>query len=355
MASLKRTVVIGAGVAGLTTALQLAKTGKYDITVVAKFTPGDYDIEYTSPWAGANWMCFSVDEYSEAGRFDVETYKVFKKMLVEHPEAGIWHRKCICYTREKDLEKNSEILGPLINKRPWFSKYVDNFEELSSEDLPAGIAHGFRYDSFCLNIQIYLPWLQSQCTMNGVKFKQCVLKHIKEAKSHHLSGEPAELIVNCTGLMACKLGGVMDSKLYPGRGQVVLVRNVVPAMYEVSGTDDADDELTYIMSRPGGGTVLGGCFQPNNWNPIPDPNMTRRIVRRCLEICPDLEKEGPIDIIRAHVGLRPVRVGGARLELDTSFEDLCPVIHNYGAGGAGYQSSYGMADTVVSIIEKHCI
>ena len=45
-----------AGVAGLTTALLLSRNPKYSITVVAKHMPGDYDVEYTSPWAGANYL-----------------------------------------------------------------------------------------------------------------------------------------------------------------------------------------------------------------------------------------------------------------------------------------------------------
>jgi hypothetical protein len=47
-----------AGVAGLTTALLLSKSSRYSITVAAKHMPGDYDIEYASPWAGANYMPF---------------------------------------------------------------------------------------------------------------------------------------------------------------------------------------------------------------------------------------------------------------------------------------------------------
>ncbi|KAI9713426.1 MAG: hypothetical protein M1820_000808 [Bogoriella megaspora] len=48
--------VLGAGVVGLTTALLLAKNPMYKITVLAKHMPGDYDIEYASPWAGANYF-----------------------------------------------------------------------------------------------------------------------------------------------------------------------------------------------------------------------------------------------------------------------------------------------------------
>lgn len=45
-----------AGVSGLTTAYLLSKDASNSITVLAKHMPGDYDIEYCSPWAGANYM-----------------------------------------------------------------------------------------------------------------------------------------------------------------------------------------------------------------------------------------------------------------------------------------------------------
>ena len=44
-----------AGVIGLTTASLLSRKGYRSITVAAKHMPGDYDIEYASPWAGANY------------------------------------------------------------------------------------------------------------------------------------------------------------------------------------------------------------------------------------------------------------------------------------------------------------
>lgn len=45
-----------AGVSGLTTAYLLSQDASNSITVLAKHMPGDYDIEYTSPWAGANYL-----------------------------------------------------------------------------------------------------------------------------------------------------------------------------------------------------------------------------------------------------------------------------------------------------------
>jgi D-amino-acid oxidase len=49
-------LVLRAGVSGLTTALLLSRNSAYSIVVAAKHMPGDYDIEYASPWAGANYM-----------------------------------------------------------------------------------------------------------------------------------------------------------------------------------------------------------------------------------------------------------------------------------------------------------
>ena len=37
------------------------------------------------------------------------------------------------------------------------------------------------------------------------------------------------MVVNCTGLLASKLGGVMDEDVVPARGVTILVRNEVDA------------------------------------------------------------------------------------------------------------------------------
>lgn len=168
--------------------------------------------------------------------------------------------------------------------------------------------------------------------------KRGVLKHISEAALLHSSGNKTDIVVNCTGIMASKLGGVEDKKVYPARGQIVLVRNVAPAMFTTSGTDDGDDEAMYIMTRAaGGGTILGGSYQIHNWESQPDMNLANRIMKRAIEWCPELVKSGQgiegLDVIRHGVGLRPLRVGGPRVEKDVI--DGLKVVHNYGAGGFG--------------------
>ena len=99
---------------------------------------------------------------------------------------------------------------------------------------------------------MYLAWLVSQCRKNGVEFKRGVFKHVADAAEVHHSGKKADLVVNCTGLSSRSLGGVEDKTLYPGRGQIVVVRNTVGAMSSISGCDDGDDETVYTMMRAAG-------------------------------------------------------------------------------------------------------
>ncbi len=49
-------MIFRAGVSGLSTALLLSKDNRNEVTVAAKHMPGDYDAEYASPIAGANYM-----------------------------------------------------------------------------------------------------------------------------------------------------------------------------------------------------------------------------------------------------------------------------------------------------------
>lgn len=83
-------------------------------------------------------------------------------------------------------------------------------------------------------------------------FSRCIFNHISEAANAHHSGQKADVTVNCTGLSAGKLGGVMDEKIMPARGQTMLVRNEADVMASNSGTDDGDDEVCYIMQRAAG-------------------------------------------------------------------------------------------------------
>jgi len=127
------------------------------------------------------------------------------------------------------------------------------FRKVPRNQLPPGYDNGNLFTSVCIDTAIYLPWMKSQCLKAGVVFKRSIFKHISEAAQVHHSGKRADVIVNCTGLSAGKLGGVEDPDMVPARGQTVLVRNEGDCvMYATSGTDDGNDEVCYTMQRPAG-------------------------------------------------------------------------------------------------------
>lgn len=229
------------------------------------------------------------------------------------------------------------------------------YKEIPKSELRPGIHSAFSFTSVCINTAIYLPWLVSQSLKAGVVFKRAIFNHVSEAAKAHHSRSPTDLIVNCTGLSASKLGGVEDRDLYPVRGQIVVVRNDPGGNFSLSGCDDGPEEGAYLMTRAaGGGTVLGGCTQKGVYESQFDPNLAIRIMTRCVDFCPQLTggKGGieHLDIIRHGVGLRPAREGGARIEREVI--GGIPVVHNYGHGGAGYQCSYGCAQAAVKLVEE---
>ena len=99
---------------------------------------------------------------------------------------------------------------------------------------------------------MYLPWLASQCLRLGVVLKRGVFGHISDAADAHSSDQKADLIVNCTGLSAGKLGGVEDRSMVPARGQTVLVRNEAIGIVASSGTNEGNDEVCYVIPRAAG-------------------------------------------------------------------------------------------------------
>ncbi|EAQ87518.1 hypothetical protein CHGG_04137 [Chaetomium globosum CBS 148.51] len=325
------------------------------VTVVAKHMPGDYDIEYTSPWAGANVLPMSLDKDS---RWERRTWPELRRLAAEVPEAGLHVQTARVLRRQADVTPEglkSAMVDGLYQFSPWYQELMDDFRELPAAELPEGMHSGCEFTSVCINTAIYLPWLVGQCARLGVRFRRAVLKHISEAAALSHTGERADLVVNASGLLACRLGGVMDATVIPARGQIVLVRNEAAGiMPTTSGCADGDDEVVYVMQRAlGGGTVLGGTYMRGNWEANPDPNMAMRIMRRAVEMHPELTGgkgvEG-LDIIRHGVGLRPLRKGGVRIEKELI--DGTWVVHNYGHAGWGYQGSFGCAERVVELVDE---
>ena len=102
--------------------------------------------------------------------------------------------------------------------------------------------------------------------------------------------------------------------------------------------------------------MLGGSYY-EDWNQEPDAALSERIMDRSVSVCPGLVPPGSgaeaLRVIRHQVGLWPVHVGGPRIECEIFQHPTngpLKIVHCYGAGGFGFQSSYGMAGKASRIV-----
>ncbi|TID06416.1 D-amino-acid oxidase [Colletotrichum higginsianum] len=339
-----RFVVLGAGVIGLTTALTLrAEYPASSIAVLAEHFPGDYHVDYCSPWAGGNW-CSSANDNGLLESFDRVAFDRFREIAETTPEAGIKRSplRMIFDQRIEDAEILSKGTGKL-----WYEDLVGGTVPLRKDELSDKAVFGLDVPStFVINTQIYLQWLLEQCRNGKIDLVRRRIAHIREAR---LTPDVAA-VFNCTGLGSYSLGGVEDKSMYPTRGQTILVEQPIRPLERMyfRSPRRVDNDTTYVFQRPlAGGVVLGGCRQDGNWDGEVDPALAKTILERCCALAPELGRPEDLKIIKHGVGLRPNRKGGPRIEAEKSGAGL--VVHNYGASGAGYQASWGMAAHAVGL------
>jgi glycine/D-amino acid oxidase-like deaminating enzyme len=134
------------------------------------------------------------------------------------------------------------------------------FKFLSKEEVPDFADWGTFYRTLSLDPSVYLHYLQSQCLSLGVTFRRATIDHIRDAFSQGVADTVrADIVVNCSGLWASKLGGVMDDKVVPVRGQIVLVENESHGIFFYSGDENMRKDIgecSYIINRPGGESTI---------------------------------------------------------------------------------------------------
>ncbi|CAM1509510.1 Fc.00g032490.m01.CDS01 [Cosmosporella sp. VM-42] len=332
-------VIVGAGIIGLDVALVLSERGygKY-ITIIAEYLPGDTAVTYTSPWAGCNFSALSGSD-SNALRWDRQGYSHLCKLATQStsetfvqrtPSTELWDES-VPHDKIKDM-----------------SEYLEDFRVLSPGELPEGVKFAVSFTTLTINAPSHMMYLykilKEQC---GVRFVRKKIPNINSA----FASPSTKVMFNCIGNAAKLLPGVDDPKCYPTRGQVLLAR----APHARSNImRHGKDYETYVIPRPesNGNVILGGYMQKGVGDGATYSDQTKSILDRTKELSAELRQKDP-EVLAVFSGLRPSREGGARVERDeiTVASDKRVVVHNYGAGGTGFQAGYGMALDSVSTVE----
>ncbi|ODQ80658.1 hypothetical protein BABINDRAFT_175331 [Babjeviella inositovora NRRL Y-12698] len=350
-------VIVGAGIIGVYTAYSLityAKVPASKITIAAEFQPGDESIRYTSPYAGGNFSCISPDD-APTRNYDRFTYTQLDKLRAllsaRNPEFGLDIYECSDYW---DYIPGKAKIASL-------SSYLRDYKVIEQLQLPEGAKFGINYFTWNFNCPKFLKAVLEYLKAEGVVVLRQKFDHIEDA----LSVAPnASYVFNCTGLGSRELGGVNDKKTYPARGQVVVIKTGKKELKQNFMRWGKNDTATYIIPRPhsNGQVVLGGFLQKYRWEPATFEAESRDIIQRVSKLCPQLLTEyasskhevdgfGKLDVIRVVSGWRPSREGGVRIERENFVKNAKErvLVHNYGAGGYGYQSGLGMSFKAVTL------
>ncbi|KAL1715116.1 hypothetical protein EV715DRAFT_256573 [Schizophyllum commune] len=361
-------VVLGAGVVGLTTALKLQEKGGYAVTIIAEIFPNDpLSIKYTSNWAGAHHVSLCGDDERQKN-MDRETFDVMWNLsapggaaegcFLRIPQTEMYHQQ---HRQPHELEE-----------------WMPNFKYLPKESLVGGTVSGVSFDTLTIDTPRYLAYLLARFLAAGGAIQRASVNHIAEvieggAGIYGPSRKPTppDALLVCPGLGARTLGGVNDTRMFPIRGQTLLIR--APWVRFGRTISSKDGLWTYIIPRRSGDVIVGGTKIVDDYYPAPRPETAEDILRRGFELCPELappeiraQRTPTIDDVRPLIlmngcGLRPARAGGIRLETEwvdapkgtnVGVEGKTPVVFNYGHAGYGFQSSWGSASIAVGLLEK---
>jgi D-amino-acid oxidase len=66
-----------------------------------------------------------------------------------------------------------------------------------------------------------------------------------------------------------------------------------------------DPTTAYVFPRPlGGGVILGGSRDDNNWSDEWDEKLGKEIMERCCALAPELGRPEDLQVISKNIGLR---------------------------------------------------
>jgi D-amino-acid oxidase len=304
--------VIGAGVIGLTSAIELLRSG-HNVTIFARERPADT----TSAVPAAIWFPYHARPEADVNRWALATRERLRA-LVGEPSGVRW----VDFSRV------------WVNSPPPVESWAkpDDIIWLKKEELPPGFNFGYRVSVPLMENPTYMRYLRDLFLKLGGTFEDGEVAAITAIPLSYST------VVNCSGYGAKAL--CFDPELRPGRGVIVLADRITSERHLVH--DEHVETLMYVVSRAGD-CVLGGCDVTSDTFAA-SRDEAAAILRRCAVV----EGCGDVRVNSVEVGIRPIRDSGVCLR--AMVVNGRTVVHNYGHGGAGFTLSWGCAQDVVAFV-----
>ncbi len=209
--------VVGAGVVGLTCALELEAAG-HDVTVFAEHT-GDAIV---SAVAGAIWFPYRAGPPTQVARWARRSRARLEALAVTAPDAGVDLLTC--------WEINDE-------QAPWWRDAAPDAVRTPATHLP-GQPLAWRLVAPRIEPALFLPWLTAR-----------LARPIVRGRIDRLDDVPGDVVVHCAGRGARRLAG--DAEVSGLRGQVVIAAPGDVDLAVAIADDRRADALFYLIPRRG--------------------------------------------------------------------------------------------------------
>ena len=270
----RRAAVIGCGVVGLTTALQLLRRG-FDVTIYAKSVPPDT----TSNLSLASWTPTSglLGDGPRAALWDDQFRRAARiawtqlQLLVGRGYGVSWIDS---YSVRADAPRPAAPGGepPLLP-----SDLATRSQLLGPGEHPFPTAYAVRRPTLRIEPGLYLDRLVADVREAGGRI---VIRTFASRADLVALDEPT--VVNCTGLGARDLVG--DPELTPLKGQLTLLIPQAEVDYSTFGSATPVPGGFVHMQPRADGIVLGGTSVEGDWSLEPDEEARRRIVEAHIDL-----------------------------------------------------------------------
>ena len=303
-----RVTVVGGGVVGLTSALELARAGH-----VVRCVRDAAATDTVSAVAGGLWFPYHVEPRDRVLAWGAVALRRFTELAAD-PTTGVALREGVV------VERGSADR--------WWTSVLPSSRDATADELPPGASGGVVTTVPLVTMPVFLRWLEERCVEAGVAL---VREEVRD-----LDDVPGEVVVVAAGLRSAALTG--GEAGMPSRGQVALLAN--PGLSRWLVDDDHPSGLLYVLPHPGW-VVCGGTDVLGSWDTEPDPDVHAAILQRVRAAVPEL---ADVEVLGARVGLRPV---APAVSLGAAERRGRLVVTNHGHGGAGVTLSWGCAEEVV--------